>query len=158
MTAIDHEKFAEDALVLLVGRVLSPVVEDKPVTYGRLAKSIGFPVPRGRGFSGLIGKTLRVMAGMIEDCVVRGVRAPKIQSLVVRQGRERIPGSGFGDFHPEYKNLPLAEKQRIVEECQKEVYAFGDKWLDVLDQLNIAHELPSAVYSDEIGDDRQIMG
>ena len=157
MTAIDHEKFAEDALVFLVERVLSPEIEDKPITYAGLAKSIGFPVPRGRRFPGLIGKTLGTMAEMIRQCTVQGVRAPEIQSLVIRQGRQRIPGSGFGHFHPGYKNLPLADKQRIVEECQKKVYAFGDRWLDVLAQLNIPHEFSNVVYPDEIEDDRQIM-
>jgi len=34
----------------------------------------------------------------------------------------------------------------MVEECQKEGYAFGDKWLEFLDQLNSANELASAVY------------
>jgi len=153
MAAIDHEKFAEDALVLLVGRVLSPEVEDKPITYGRLAKSIGFSVQKGPAFAGQIGKTLETMGEMIEQCTVQGVRAPEIQSLVIRQGPHKVPGPGFGRFHPRYKNLPLAEKQRVVREYQKEVYAFGDKWLDVLDQLNIAHELSSAVYPDEVEDD-----
>ncbi|MDD9869304.1 MAG: hypothetical protein OXU50_05370 [Gammaproteobacteria bacterium] len=145
MAAIDHEKFAEDVLAFLVGRVLSPEIEDKPITYAGLAKSIGFPVQKGRRFPGLIGKTLGTMAEMIRQCTVQGVRAPEIQSLVIRQGPQRIPGSGFGHFHPGYKNLSLAEKQHIVKEYQKKVYAFGDRWLDVLNQLNIPHGLSDII-------------
>ena len=95
MTAIDHEKFAEDALVLLVGRVLSPEAEDKPITYGRLAKSIGFPVQKGRRFPGLIGKTLETMGEMIEQCVVRGQNTTQNQ-LHHSPSKECVPRGGRG--------------------------------------------------------------
>jgi len=153
---IDHEKFARKALAVLVERVLSSDVEDKRITYGDLAKCIGFPEPhRGSNFAKRIGKTLGKMGDDIANLFVQGEIAPKMQSLVINQG-EKVPGSGFENFCPEYKDLPLAEKRNVANEYQEKVYAFGEKWLDVLDQLNISHESSVAVYPDEIDDDSQI--
>lgn len=157
MSAIDHEAFAGKALAVLVERVLSPDIEDKRITYGDLAEDIGFPEPhRGSDFAKKIGKTLGEMGNKIGNLFVSGETVPKMQSLVISKGK-KIPGSGFENFPPEYGELPPAEQRCIAAKEQEKVYAFGEKWLDVLAQLNIPHELPDAVHPDEIDDDPKIM-
>jgi len=153
---IDHEKFARKALAVLVERVLSSDVEDKRITYGDLAKRIGFPNNLGGGFPGQIGKTLGAMGRQL-GILSGDAPAPKIQSLVVNKNqKQKTPGVGYKEFHTGWDNLSPEERQRIAGQEQFKALQFGEKWLDVLDQLNIPHESPPPVYPDEIDDGPQI--
>lgn len=145
-----YEKYAEDALAVLVERVLSSEsAKDARIFYGKLSDAINGPGARW------MRRVLGVMGRKIESVEMRGNSVPKIQSLVINLS-EKIPGGGYEEFHKGYAELPRAEKQRIAAEEQNRVYVLGEKLLDVLAQLNIPHELSSAVHPDEIEDDSKI--
>jgi len=145
MNAADHEKFARDALAVLVERVLSPDIGDKRIAYIDLARHIDFPKKfYGPGFPGQIGKTLGAMGRQLR-CLARNAPVPKIQSLVVNKN-QKIPGAGYSEFHKGWNDLSQEEQRRIAGREQSRVLEFGDKWLAVLDSVGTSGKLARAIY------------
>lgn len=146
-----YEKYAQDALVVLVERVLSSEsVADARIAYGDLSDLIDGPGPRN------MDKVLGTMGRKLKNLKVRGIPVPKIQSLVINKNKGH-PGDGFVEFYNGYSKLPQKEKKAVALQEQQMAYEFGNSWLDVLAQLNIPHESPNTVYPDEIADDPQII-
>lgn len=140
-----YEKYAEDALAVLVERVLSPDIRDKRIAYVDLARHIDFPKKfYGPGFPGQIGKTLGAMGRQLGG-LPRDVPAPKIQSLVVNKN-QKIPGNGYGEFHKGWNDLSQEEQQRVAGREQSRVLEFGDKWLEVLDQIGTSGKFARAIH------------
>lgn len=148
-----YEKYAEDALAVLVERVLSSeTVTGARIAYGDLSDLIEGPGPRN------MDKVLGTMGRKLKNLKVRGNPVPKIQSLVINK-RGGCPGDGFVEFYNGYSKLPKKEKKAVALQEQQSAYEFGNSWLDVLDQLGIDKKYISddVSYPDEVESDSRMV-
>lgn len=136
---LNHEKEAEKILLFLVNRIKNFDGGYEYITYGDLAKAVGYPPPYvGSFFAGRIGKTLGVMGHLFEGLKVpdwKG-RIPYIQSLVVNQSK-KLPSNGLSEFETNYPILSDEKKRDYVKRETRRIFDFGERWFIVLDELGI---------------------
>lgn len=141
---IDHEQWAKRFLLALVTHVRDFQGGDKYLTYGKIAKKVGYPEPyTGNLFGKNIGDTLGVMGHMFDDLVIDGESIPLIQSLVVSQ-KKKLPSDGLKEFYSTYPSLPDEKKRDFVHSEYGRIFDFGTRWEQVLAALEIqpSDELP----------------
>lgn len=133
----EHTYWAKKILGFLVNHVCDFKGGDKFITYGKVAKAVGYPAPHtGNLFGSNIGKTLSVMGHMFDTMNVDGVSVPMIQALVVGSNT-KLPSVGLKEFNPTYKFLTADKKKDFFQaECRK-IFEFGDRWEEVLNRLGI---------------------
>lgn len=137
MCSIDHNKWAKIFLVALIEHIRNFQGGDKYLTYGKLAKQVGYPEPHtGNIFGKNIGETLDVMGHMFDDIVVDGENIPLIPSLVVNQSK-KIPSDGLKEFNSNYPSLSDEKKRDFVSSEYKKIFEFGNRWEKVLTILGI---------------------
>ena len=137
MSSIDHEKWAKESLVALIEHIRNFQGGDKYLTYGELAKKVGYPEPHTYNLFGKnIGETLSVMGHMFDDIVVDGENIPLIQSLVVSQ-KKKIPSAGLKEFNSNYPSLSDGKKRDFVNSEYKKIFEFGTRWEKLLNVLDI---------------------
>ena len=137
MTEAEHIKWAKAILKYLVRHIKNYNPHEGGntyVTYGFLADRIGYPKPHtGLAFGGRIGKTLYYSGVLLDDVRINRRKPPIIQCLVVGKG-SKLPSNGYGD---DYRFLSAHEKRERVAKESAKVFAYGNKWDKVLDELNI---------------------
>jgi len=139
MTDIEHKHWAKKVLSYLVHHIQNFEGGEKYITYGELAKAIGYPEPHtGNLFSSNIGHTLGVMGHLFDDIIIDGEKVPLIQALVVNQN-QKVPSNGLREFRPSYPKLPIEKKRDFAKAEFKRIFEFGTRWEKVLDRLNIEH-------------------
>jgi hypothetical protein len=145
MDAADHEKFGKRILAYLVYSIKGFEGGTKSITYGELAKNIGYPEPHiGNLFGKNIGETLGVMGHMLDGLKIGNwnMRIPYIQTLVVNQSTN-LPSNGLSEFEKDYYMFTNEEKKTFVLNEYKMIYEFGSRWDEVLNKLNITEEYES---------------
>ena len=132
MPSIDHGYWARITLVALVERLGVSADEKLFISYGVLARRIGYPLPHtGSVFGGNIGRTLAALGDRLAEIRIDGVEPPAIYCLVVRKDT-RLPSDGLILFqnHP---GLSLQDKRVLMVEVYREIAAFGERWNRVLE-------------------------
>lgn len=106
-----------------------------PITYGELAKVIGFPEPHsGNGFADKMAKMLGRLGEMLRDVgTILGKKIPQIQALVVNKGTN-LPGEGIDEFIPGYKASDEAGRKTLVATEYGKIAAFSG-WKTVIDEV-----------------------
>ena len=136
----DHLYWGKKILAHLVLRIKEFEGGDKFITYGTLAKEIGYPEPHiGSLFANNIGHTLGAMGHLFEDRYVDGVKVPMIQALVVNQA-QHIPSNGLKEFYPFYPELTTTKKRDFANSEYIKVFEFGSRWEKLLGELGIVNE------------------
>lgn len=132
-------KWQKDALKYLVDHVSQFQGGEKTVTYGELAKGIGFPEPHsGSYFGKRIGHALGIMGHLFDGLQVSdwSRRIPYIQALVVKSN-DGLPGDGLKEFVPDYESLSIAKQKDYLRNEYIKIFTFGERWYLVLEQLGI---------------------
>jgi len=150
MGDIDHEFWARKTLAYLIKCIRNFQGGEKFVTYGLLAKEIGYPEPHiGNLFGRNIGRTLGVMGHLFDDILIDGEEVPLIQALVVNQS-QKLPSDGLKEFNSTYPNLSIEKKRDFAQSEYRLIFDFGTRWETVLKQLGIqeneagaSHPIPS---------------
>lgn len=136
-------KCAKKSLGALVSHVAKYKRGNKWMTYGDLAKAIGFPKPYTGNLFGLqIGQVLGKMGHMFDNLTVEGEPIPLIQTLVVNSGT-KLPSDGLKEFSKIYPNLSKQKKHDFVSNEYERIFRFGSRWLDLLKKLRI--QMPSSL-------------
>jgi len=139
MKDIEHKHWAKKGLSYLVHHIRNFESGEKYITYGELAKAIGYPEPHtGNLFSSNIGHTLGDMGHLFDDITIDGEEIPLIQALVVNQSH-KVPSNGLREFKPSYPELSIEKKRDFAKAEFKRIFEFGTRWEKVLDRLNIEH-------------------
>ncbi len=134
---MDHQKWAKIVLKTLVERIQNFDFGDKFITYGNLAKQIGYPGPHtGSNFGKKIGMTLGVMGHLFDGILIDGERVPYIQALVVNQNK-KLPSDGLKEFYNNYPNLSDKKKRDYVYSEFEKIFKFGNRWEKLLVNLKI---------------------
>lgn len=137
MIEIDHNFWARKIISFLIKHIKEFSGGKKYITYGALAKTIGYPEPHiGNLFSSNIGKTLGVMGHLFDNITVAGQKIPMIQSLVVNQSK-KLPSDGLKEFSSIYPNLSTQKKRDFVNSEYRDIFDFGTRWEFVLEKLGI---------------------
>jgi len=137
MDTKDHEKWAKIILAALVERTKNFQGGEKYITYGELARQIGYPEPHiGDLFGSNIGKTLGTLGHMFDGVVIDGETIPLIQSLVVSKTK-KLPSDGLKEFDRTYPSLSKEEKRDFVNLEYDRIFRFGERWERVLEKLGI---------------------
>lgn len=132
-----HIYWAKELLKALVSRVKDFNSGDKFITYGMLAKQVGYPEPHtGNLFGKNIGTTLGVMGHLFDPIVVDGMRPPLIQSMVV-SSTNKLPSDGLKEFNSTYPSLSNEKKRDFASAEYRKIFEFGERWIEVLKQLSI---------------------
>ena len=140
----EHIFWAREILGFLVNHVRDFNGGNKYVTYGAVAKSVGYPAPHtGNLFGNNIGKTLGVMGHLFDDMVINGERVPMLQALVVSSSG-KLPSDGLKEFNATYPLLTKEKKKDFVQIEYRKIFEFGDRWEEVLTRLGI-HNSKKAV-------------
>ncbi len=138
--AVDERQtnvYARKALMALVDHIDAYSGGVKWITYGDLARRIGFPgTHSGNLFSRQIGQVLSVMGHMFDAMNVAGEQIPLIQALVVAVGN-KLPSPGFKEFHPAYVSLSVEKKHDYLANEYMRVFSFGAKWRELLKSLGV---------------------
>lgn len=146
MGAIDQQ--AQNSLQHLVAHVLAHqegLIEG--ITYQELAKRIGRLNKYGEGHARGMGKVLagvgQLLDGLEDDW---GEPLPFIQSLVVlKTGPLRgLPSYGVEGFWPGFSDMSKTEKLNRMRTEHQKVVAFGSRWNQVLEALDLPRVLPKA--------------
>ncbi len=133
----EHEHWAKEILGFLVNHVRNFNGGDKYITYGAVAKAVGYPEPHTWNvFSNNIGKTLGEMGHMFDSMKIGGVSVPMIQALVVGSNK-KLPSVGLKEFYPAYEFLTPEKKKDFVQAEYRKIFEFGDRWEEVLNRLGI---------------------
>ncbi|MBW8012768.1 MAG: hypothetical protein FVQ83_16240 [Chloroflexi bacterium] len=133
----EHQVWAQKILVYLINHIKNFSGGDKFITYGELAKSLGYPEPhRGNLFSANIGETLGLMGHMFDEVVIEGKEVPFLQALIVNQSY-KIPSNGFKEFYPDYPNLSTKKKRDLAQIEYERIFQFGSRWEKLLKILGI---------------------
>lgn len=139
MTREEHRYWARKCLAYLVDHVKEFKGGKEYLTYGQLAKAIGYPQPHtGNVFGSNIGMTLGEMGHLLDDVVIDGSRVPMMQTMVV-SSRSKLPSDGLKEFVEDYPKLPLEKKRDLVHAEHQRVFEFGSRWEVLLDQLGIEY-------------------
>lgn len=134
---MNHERWAKVLLAVMVKHIQDFNGGDKYITYGALAKKVGYPEPHtGHLFGKNIGETLGVMGHMFDNIVIDGEKVPLLQTLVVRQGK-KLPSDGLKEFNKTYPQLSDKKKKDFIFAEYKKIFKFGDRWKKVLEELGI---------------------
>jgi hypothetical protein len=137
MDSKQHKYWAEITLKALVERIRNFDGGDKYITYGNLAKAIGYPKPHtGNLFGYNIGSTLGVMGHLIENIVIDGQKPPLIQAMVVNS-KKKLPSDGLKEFNNTYPSLSDQKKKDFAYAEYRRIFEFGDRWERVLRHLKI---------------------
>lgn len=137
MNEQEHEYWARELLKTLVNRVVTFNGGDKYITYGVLAKQIGYPEPHiGNLFGKNIGKTLGVMGHLLDNVVVDGMKPPLIQSMVV-SSTNKLSSDGLKEFNSTYPFLSNEKKKDFAYMEYQKIFDFGNRWTEVLKTLKI---------------------
>lgn len=133
----DHEKYARLMLAALIARVQNFEGGDKFITYGNLAREVGYPEPHTYNiFSNRIGHTLGVMGHLLDDLVVEGSKPPLIQAMVV-SASEKVPSNGLQEFDSNYPSLTKQKKRDYANQEYTKIFEFGTRWEHVLEALEL---------------------
>jgi hypothetical protein len=112
-----------------------------PLTYEELAARIGrlnrHGDGHGHGMGGILGKMGHLFDGLDGEW---GEGIPHIQSLVVNKtGKWKgLPAEGISEFWKDYPALSRNEKENKVRAEYERIIAFGSRWNDVLEKLDLA--------------------
>ena len=140
MDTKDHQHWAKIILALLIQHVRSYQGGTKYLTYGEVAKSVGYPEPyTGNLFSKNIGDTLGVMGHMFDDIIIRSDSVPMIQALVVAHNT-KLPSDGLKEFYPTYPGLSPEKKRDLAKTEYQKIFRFGDNWDLLAEDLRIQIE------------------
>ena len=123
-----YQERAREALPVLVRQARS----EAHLTYGTLAAELGMPNPRNLNYVlGSVGQTLMDLGKEWGESI------PPIQCLAIN-ATHKTPGAGFGWFISDqaWKTMPPAQRRRITEAKEKEIYACH-RWPDVLAALRL---------------------
>ncbi len=132
-----HSYWAKKLLKALVSRVKSFNGGDKFITYGMIAKQVGYPEPHtGNLFGKNIGDTLGYMGHLFDHMLIEGKRPPLIQSMCV-SSTNKLPGDGLKEFNITYPSLSKEKKRDFAFAEYRKIFEYGDSWLEVLKQLSI---------------------
>jgi len=141
MNTINHEYWARKIIAYIVQRIRNFQGGEKFITYGELAREIGYPEPHtGNLFGKNIGKTLGVMGHLFDNIVVDGEEVPLLQALVVNQN-QKLPSDGLKEFNSTYPKLSVQKKRDFVQAEYKRIFEFGSRWEKVLEKLGILEEI-----------------
>jgi hypothetical protein len=129
--------WAGDRLYQLRAREALPVLirqarAESNVTYGKLADELAIPNPRNLNYVlGSVGQTLVDLGKRWNEQI------PPIQCLAINASNG-TPGNGFGWFISDqtWKTMPLAQRRRVTEAMEKQIYAYH-RWPEVLAALRL---------------------
>ncbi len=136
-----HEQQARYSLAQLIAHVASH--SNGPInglTYQELAFRIGRLTKHGEGHAHGMGDVLLVMGRLLKELEGNwGEAIPHIQSLVIKKtGKNRgLPEDGIKEFWQDYPLLTRSEKENRVRLEYQKILAFGSRWADILDKLQI---------------------
>ncbi len=136
---IDYTFYAKEIISEMVSRILDTNLVEKSISYSELANDIKFPEPyQGSLFSGNIGRTLGVVGELLESVKIKDWNQPIpiLQSMIISK-TTGLPSYGLRAFVPGYDNLPKNEQKAFVIAEHEKILNFGNKWLEVLQALNI---------------------
>ena len=137
MDSKEHAFWAKEILWFLVNYVRSFKGGDKFITYGAVAKAVGYPAPHtGNLFGNNIGKTLGEMGHLFADIKIDGERVPMMQALVVSTS-DKLTSDGLKEFNATYPLLTKEKKKDFVQAEYRKIFEFGDRWEEVLNRLGI---------------------
>jgi len=137
MDNIEHAYWAKEILGFLVNHVRNFQGGDKFITYGAVAKAVGYPAPHtGNLFGSNIGNTLGVMGHLFDVMTIDGERVPMMQTLVV-SSLDKLPSDGLKEFNATYPVLTKEKKKDFVQAEYRKIFEFGDRWEAVLNRLGI---------------------
>ena len=132
-----EEKWARIFLKALVNHIKNFDGGTKYITYGELAKDVGYPPPyKGSNFGRRIGITLGQMGHLFDNLIIDGLKVPTIQALVVGSS-SKLPSEGIKEFWPQYPELSRDKKQDFTKREYKKIWDFGNRWDLVLEELGI---------------------
>ncbi len=133
----EHIYWAKEILGFLVNHVRNFKGGDRFITYGTVAKAVGYPVPHtGNLFGKNIGRTLGDMGHLFDNMTIDGERVPMMQALVV-SSLDKLPSDGLKEFNATYPLLTMEKKKDFVQAEYRKIFEFGDRWEEVLNQLGI---------------------
>lgn len=134
----EHTYWAKEVLGFLVNHVRNFKGGDKFITYGTVAKAVGYPGPyTGNLFGSNIGKTLGVMGHLFGGIIIDGERVPMMQALVVSTA-DKLPSDGLKEFNATYPLLTKEKKKDFIQAEYFKIFEFGDRWEEVLSRLGIS--------------------
>lgn len=133
----EHIKFARLMLAALISRVRNFQGGDKFITYGNLAREVGYPEPHTYNiFSNRIGHTLGVMGHLLDGIVVGGLCPPFIQAMVVSKS-QKVPSDGLREFDSNYPSLSIQKKRDYANAEYEKIFEFGSRWDEIADMLEL---------------------
>lgn len=140
--AIDYDFFARKIIQKMVSRILNERIIDKTISYSELAQTINFPPPyTGSQFSRNIGRALGAVGHLLEKVKTQNHTSsiPVLQSMIVKK-KSRLPSFGLRAFVDGYDKFPPNEQRAFVLAEYEKILSFGERWLDVLRELQIEYE------------------
>ena len=139
----EHAYWAKKILVFLINHIRKFQGGNKFLTYGAVAKSVGYPAPHvGNLFGSNIGLTLGTMGHMFDGLIIDGERVPMLQALVVNS-LSKLPSDGLKEFNATYPLLTKEKKKDFVQAEYRKIFEFGERWDEVLNRLGIAQSKKS---------------
>lgn len=144
MTNEEHNVWAKKCLAHLVGHVKEFEGGPKHLTYGQLAKAVGYPEPHtGNLFGSNIGATLGVMGHLFDGMVIDDNKVPMMQALVVSSS-SKLPSDGLKEFVRDYPSFPIEKKRDTAREEHRKIFSFGERWEVVLERLDVKFDSDSS--------------
>jgi hypothetical protein len=139
MTDLEHLSEAKKCISYLIKMISLFKGGKKYITYGDLAKEIGYPEPhKGSNFGKRIGKTLGTMGHLFDDIEIPDWKGkiPYLQAIVVGKN-SKLPSDGLKEFNQAYPNYSNEKKRDYINKEYRRIFEFGERWFLVLKELDI---------------------